>query len=291
MSTGDGRTWGQTQRFEFIEWRLFWEGRLNRRDIELQFGVSTPQASIDIRNYQLNAPGNILYDSTIKTYIKTTNFEARYLSVMPDRYLLQMQAISNDIIDISDTWFSHVPNMDAVPRITRTVPPGILSRSREAISNSLVLDVMYRSLTNTRRRKIAPHSFAFDGQRWHLRAKCLERGDYRDFLLTRIESCDVTDISHQSSQDDIEWNTFVDLVIEPHPELSTENRETIHSDYGMRYGQLTLKMRVALAYYFIRRNNLDAEAASLPPERLQISLKNAQQVEETMRSMRHRRAL
>jgi hypothetical protein len=35
--------WGTEQRLEFIEFRLFWEGGLNRSDITEQFGVSIPQ--------------------------------------------------------------------------------------------------------------------------------------------------------------------------------------------------------------------------------------------------------
>ena len=33
-------TWGQQQRLEFIDFRLFWEGRLNRSDLMDFFGMS-----------------------------------------------------------------------------------------------------------------------------------------------------------------------------------------------------------------------------------------------------------
>ena len=37
--------WGVAQRLEFIEFRLFWEGRVNRSDLMEQFGLSVNQAS------------------------------------------------------------------------------------------------------------------------------------------------------------------------------------------------------------------------------------------------------
>jgi hypothetical protein len=46
---------GET-RLEFIEFRLFWEGVLNRADIIDYFGVSVPQASNDLSRYQELAP-------------------------------------------------------------------------------------------------------------------------------------------------------------------------------------------------------------------------------------------
>ena len=43
--------WGVEQRLEFIEFRRFWEGRVNRNDLMDQFGVSVNQASADLNRY------------------------------------------------------------------------------------------------------------------------------------------------------------------------------------------------------------------------------------------------
>ena len=37
--------WGVAQRLEFIEFRLFWEGHVNRSDLMEQFGLSVNQSS------------------------------------------------------------------------------------------------------------------------------------------------------------------------------------------------------------------------------------------------------
>ena len=48
MNEGHAIRWGVEQRLEFIEFRLFWEGGINRGDIIEIFGVSVPQASKDL---------------------------------------------------------------------------------------------------------------------------------------------------------------------------------------------------------------------------------------------------
>ena len=55
--------WGVERRLEFIEFRLFWEGRVNRRDIMRTFGVSMNQASADVTRYVGMAPKNTVYDN------------------------------------------------------------------------------------------------------------------------------------------------------------------------------------------------------------------------------------
>ena len=64
-------SWGTEQRLEFIEFRLFWDGELNRSDITERFAVSVPQASNDIAMYRELAPANLEYDSSAKRYVST----------------------------------------------------------------------------------------------------------------------------------------------------------------------------------------------------------------------------
>ena len=47
--------WSVGQRLEFIDFRLFWEGHVNRGDLVSFFGVSVPQASSDLGADQTRA--------------------------------------------------------------------------------------------------------------------------------------------------------------------------------------------------------------------------------------------
>ena len=52
--------------------------------------------------------------------------------------------------------------------------------------------------------------------------------------------------------------TFLDVVLEPNPELSERDRRTIAHDYDMPDGRVTVQVRRALLYYFKKRLRLDA---------------------------------
>ncbi len=84
---GAGLTWGVERRLEFIEFRLFWEGGVNRSDIIEKFGVSVPQASKDLTLYQERAPQNAVYDKSAKRYVASDRFEPCFLKPDPSRYL------------------------------------------------------------------------------------------------------------------------------------------------------------------------------------------------------------
>jgi WYL domain len=272
--------WSLRRRFELIEWRAYWIGRVNRGDLEEAFGVSTPQASVDLRAYDAAAPGNLKYDSTEKAYIPTPEFEPKFLRLSADRYLLQLDAILNGAIVPSDTWFRSPPPAAVMPEVARSVDPATLRAVLRAITARDELDVKYQSLTNTRQRPIAPHALGFDGNRWHTRAWCPERREFRDFVLSRIESVGSSRPSRISPDMDVEWHSRVDLKIAAHPGLDDEQRATVERDYGMKDGLLILTTRVALSFYMERRWLLDLGDDVIPALRKQVTLTNAAEVEE-----------
>jgi hypothetical protein len=291
MAERDDVRWGLAQRFEFIEWRVYWMGRVNRRDLEEKFGVSTPQASVDLRTYQEMAPRNIRYDLTDKAYVATPTFRQLYLDLSADRYLLQLNAILNGAISPNDTWFSSPPPAAVTKNIARSVDPVTLQGVLRAIEHQEEINVLYQSLTNTRHRAIAPHSIAFDGHRWHARGWCPEREEFRDFVLTRMLVLDRGGTSNANASDDIEWLTLVELNIVAHPDLSAAQKSAIEHDFGMIDGVLRLKTRLALAFYLIARLNLDLTDENIRPERRQIFLTNAAELEATSRAAKaHSRA-
>ena len=178
--------WGTAQRYEFIEWRIYWVGRVNRSDIEERFGISTPQASIVLSDYQAAAADNIRYDTTEKAYLPKETFNPKYLKLSADRYLRQLEAIFNSVIAPGDTWFGSTPPVSVVQTVLRSIEPSTLQAILKAIKERLALEINYQSLTNTRKRSIVPHALAFDGFRWHTRAWCVDRQEFRDFVLSRI---------------------------------------------------------------------------------------------------------
>ena len=107
--------WGVAQRLEFIEFRLFWEGRVNRSDLMEQFGLSVNQASADLNRYIGFAPDNMVYDKSARTYVRGPDYSAQFLKPDASRYLAQLRSLADGIMDSDDTWIAELPSYDAAP--------------------------------------------------------------------------------------------------------------------------------------------------------------------------------
>ncbi len=271
----DGRVrWSTARRLEFIEFRLLWEGRVNRSDIAETFGLTVQQASADLGLYEQIAPNNIAYDRAAKTFVAAPTFRPSQVRDYADRYLLQLAAIENGWIEKSDTWFDEMPSAGVVPIPPRRVPTALIQWLLRAIREKRELDIEYQSMTKSRPtiQAIAPHAFGFDGIRWHVRAWCKEHNDFRDFVLSRIHRAMELRRASVESRLDFEWHQRIQLIVTPNPELPQPVRRAIAREYQMSGGRLKVEARVALAFYFIRQFNFDLEG--LPAERRQIVLLN-----------------
>jgi len=280
MPEEEKRRWTQNRRFEFIEWKLFWEGGLNRSDLESAFEISTPQASVDLRRYREIAGDNLEYDSTGRTFRPTPDMKPSFLKVSADRLLLQLRALLSGALPRREIWFRDLPRTDIAPDIVRHVDSDCLRRILDAIRAKRCVEVRYQSLTNSRTRLIAPHALAYDGYRWHVRAWACDRDDFRDFVLTRIDKIKPGPAADFDPADDLEWETFATLDLRPHPGLTDEQSAAIQRDYAMKDGRREIDVRLSMAYYFIMRMNLDL--SDLPPARAQICLSNIDEVRKAI---------
>lgn len=272
--------WGVERRLEFIEFRLFWEGHVNRGDLMDAFSVSVNQASTDLNRYIGMAPDNMTYDKSARTYIRGSKFDPLFLKPDASRYLSQLRSVADGILDRADAWIGQFPSYDSAPTPVRGVNAKTLRSVVAAIRRSEAIEVKYQSLSQPepRWRWIAPHAIGFDGFRWHTRAFCLTDQSFKDFLLSRIIETRGTEPSELGADDDADWNEQVTLEIGPHPELSETQQKVIALDYGMRSGRAKISVRKALLYYALKRLGLDTDPAARQPQDQQIILLNRQAV-------------
>ena len=269
--------WGVEQRLEFIEFRLFWEGYVNRADLMDAFGVSVNQASTDLNRYIALAPDNMVYDKSARAYIRGSNFDPMFLKPNASRYLSQLRSVADGILDQSDAWIGQFPSYDAAPTPVRGVSAKTLQSVIAAIRRSEAIEIKYQSLSRpeTRWRWIAPHAIGFDSFRWHTRAFCLTDRSFKDFLLSRIIETRSILPSEVGPEADDDWNEQVTLEIGPHPELSDTQQKVITLDYGMKDGKAKIPVRKALLYYALKRLGLDTDPAARRAQDQQIVLLNA----------------
>jgi len=269
--TSSGLKWGVERRLEFIEFRLFWEGGINRADITDFFGVSTPQASKDLSQYQELAPGNLEYDKSEKRYFASAGFKPRFFIPDSDEYLSRLRLMADHVAPPQGTWLSKQPDLAWMPIPHRRVNPTVLRSLLSAIRESRAVEILYQSMNPNRPdavwRGISPHAFGSDGFRWHTRAYCHIEHKFKDFLLSRCLECRDAGEAQASASDDKHWEETIEVKLRPNPKLSELQQRIIASDYDMKNNHLSLTLRKALIYYFNKRLRLDvAEALDDPRE-------------------------
>lgn len=265
---------------EFIDWRLCWERRINRSDLTAFFGISIPQASLDLARYIERAPHNVQYDRSNKVYVASETFKALYPGTTPERYLDELLARCAGVLQPELGFSGWTPPMDMPANPARGVDSGTLLTLLFAIRNAKRVDVLYQSMSaaEPEERQISPHALGYDGFRWHVRAYCHSRGSHRDFVVARVLGASITQADALSADADVAWHRMVELVIGPNPALSSAAKRVIELDYAMDAGQVTIVCRQALLFYTLKRLGL-LPGQEGPPNVQQLALINRDEIQ------------
>lgn len=271
--------WGVEKRLEFIEFRLFWEGGVNRADIIDMFDVSVPQASKDLSLYQERAPNNAIYDKRAKRYVASASFEPHFLKRDPEGYLSRLRSLAEGLVEPLDSWISRRPDLDVAVTPYRDVDPELLRTVLRALRENRSVEVHYQSMSKDRPdptwRRITPHAFGHDGFRWHVRALCHVSDSFKDFLLPRMLGAkDMGEAKGGALQDRL-WQDHFDVHIGPHPDLSASQQEIVAKDFGMKGGSKILSVRYAMLFYTLKRLGLLDNPEALPARSQHIVVVNA----------------
>ncbi len=268
------------RRLEFIEFRLFWQGSINRKDLCNTFGLSVPQASLDLRHYAQKAKRNIYYDKKKMMYLRGKNFQPHYLEIDAESFVTRLYAVEQGAMSQSDSWIGIPPECGAIPRLGRGIAAKTLQAVLEAIRQPYALRVVYQSMSApaSAERWIEPHALGFDGLRWHVRAFCRRDKCFKDFALSRVLEIIERQAAQSEPSNDSDWYREIVFEIVPHPCLSVGQRNVIELDYGMINGCLQYRVRRAMAGYALQhlRISLDKEPES--PQAHQVVLRNTDEI-------------
>lgn len=277
-----GIRWGVEQRLEFIEFRLFWEGGVRRKDIIDMFGVSVPQASKDLTLYQERAPGNVEYDKSAKRYVASRDFKPKFLQPDSDGYLSRLRSLAEGLAKPAESWIGYRPDTDIALTPHREVEPVALRAVLDAMRDGKSIEVLYQSMSDIRTepvwRRMSPHAFGYDGFRWHARAYCHIDEKFKDFLLPRILDVRSPRPGGAGGANDVLWQEHVEVEITPHPQLTESQKAVVAKDYGMQYGKAVLSVRLAMLFYVLKRLGLLRDPEKEKPRAQHIVLLNKEYV-------------
>jgi len=247
------------RRYEFIEFQLMWEGEVGRKKLQQKFEISPQQATNDLTSYLDIAPSNMAYDPRKRTYVTGASFRPKFIKGEASEYLLHLEMLHHGYRNECEIWPSNVPSFDAVSIASRKADPTTLKAILNAIRSCKCVEVSYVSLSSESegRRRLYPHAIASDGHRWHMRAFDREKQRHSDFVLSRIEKIEVVEDDFFEVPNDLSWSSFVQLRLAPDPKLSARQKERLQIEYGMVNGELTLSVRRAMLFYYLRFYGFD----------------------------------
>lgn len=254
----NNRSQKQRDRLAFIEFRLWFLGDVSRRDLMERFGIAPAVATRDFTAYREMAPQNIDFDGRRKVYIPSDRF-APVFEHLPERVL---SAISRGFGDGDDRHGGSYLPCELPVRLNRPSLDELAIVTR-AIHQKQVLRVKYHSLKRgAADREVVPHALVDSGLRWHMRAFDRKAHEFRDMVISRIESGapvqDTVILPHEMACADEEWNRQLELVLVAHPGVSRP--EIVQRDFGMRQGELHVTVRAAVAGYVLQQWNVDCSA-------------------------------
>ena len=119
------KNWAGTQRYAFIEFRLFWHGRINRSDLMDKFGISTQQAAIDLTGYAKAYPDNTFYSRQARCYLIIDRFKPHFIAATSEDYLTQLRAVDQGLLRKDASWTNDY-DIGSIATPARGVEPDIL---------------------------------------------------------------------------------------------------------------------------------------------------------------------
>ena len=245
----------QRERLAYIDFRLYFFGEIGRPDLIDRFGVAPAGATRDLAMYREIAPQNITFDGSNKIYRIGQAFSPlfdhasqRVLSALALGFGDGVNGATQPLLPCESPTALSNPKMDVLAPVCR------------AIHAKRPITIRYHSMSSGEsERVIVPFALVDTGLRWHVRAFDRKSGEFRDFVITRMEAPTLLDEEPKANErpdHDIQWTRIVELDFVPHPRLSRP--EIVRMDYGMTDGSIRMRVRAAVAGYMLLRWSVDA---------------------------------
>lgn len=271
----------QTNRTELLKSLLLWEGRLSNARLRELLDMKVARASQLIREFREEHPSWTEWDTVARSYHATA---AAYRSKIDSAASLAQYLALVGIPHTTSAASSGQTLWNAFPDLS--VPsPRTFAQLSEAIRCSRRVLMTYRSMgtPEPHSREISPHSLVRAGRRWHVRAFCSTRQEFRDYALGRIENPKIADdASERSAIEDRAWNTLLDVRLIAHPALSNEQQRVVSLEYFANTSARVERCRAALVSYFVQDVRAATDVVRQSPPEFQLAVENTEELREWM---------
>ncbi len=252
---------GEQSRLALIARILLWEGRVGRSRIASEFNLGDVRASEWLRELRQAYPRWTRWDSRQRKHIATPALYAQIEKQSRDALTPFLQTVLTPYSESTPD----SPIHGVVPSYIQAPSPLTFSRMHMAITDARQVQFTYASMGNPEphTRTLEPHSLVLAGRRWHVRGYCVEKSDFRDFVLGRMRETKVLDAERTADPgDDVAWNAIVPVSFVAHPHLSQAQQRVVREEFFLGNAARVQNCRGALVAYLIQELR-----ASVDPER------------------------
>lgn len=253
---------------------LLWEGRVSRARLIAEYGLSPIRASEWLRDFRESFPEWVSWDSRLKADLATarayTDAECAAKSSRPTDIDAMLMPYAPDAPGrpLSISWdFVHTS-------------PRTFSRLNLAITDRQRVKFQYCSMSHPdlHERVIEPHSLVRAGRRWHVRGFCLLRGDFRDFVLGRMNKAQLLDQHCEAdATGDVAWSTILKVRLVAHPRLNLAQQQVVRNEYFDGASARVESCRAALVNYMVQELMAATDVTRQLPPDYQLAVENTEE--------------
>lgn len=254
MSSECQISWGHKQRLIFIEQQLLWGRCFKARMLMDTFGVSRHQAGTDIKKYIELFPRNVKpYNPVVKFYEPSDDFVPQLVGVDPD------YPLTHGLVDAHDQ-----PPVEICTSLRRDLDNKVVLEILKHIEEKAAFEAIYASASTPvgSKRVLSPTKIIFASGRLHIRAYCHEKGEYRDFALSRFLTTPRLSKIKKELPTDNQGDRIVIVKIIVNPNLSKDAQVLINKEFSSILSE-PVKIKASLLHYFLQENNLPEDEASM----------------------------
>ncbi|NOT15272.1 MAG: WYL domain-containing protein [Methylotenera sp.] len=256
-----------SDRISDLETVLYWEGEIDNQRIRELLGVQPVWAS--------RLMAELVKHMGDRAFRQTRNAPLRFLPSKAER---NKKSSPDDYLRVIGQQVTGNLFVEDARLDLSVISPEVFIAVMQAIKNKSGLTIVYRSMNdpNGSVRQIFPHAMIRAPRRWHVRAWCAKRQDFRDFTLGRITSVKMlSDVATHLRNEDKDWNETVSFYILPHPGLTPDQQAMISAEYFPGASARKLSVRRCLAAYIIQDLRLATDVAKHTSPEYQLFVPDA----------------
>lgn len=127
-------------------------------------------------------------------------------------------------------------------------------------------------------RTLEPHTLVKAGRRWHVRGYCLDRQEFRDFVVGRMSNVKLLEVPSVSKVEaDVTWSTVTQLRIVAHPALTPAQQRVIRNEYFGGAAARVESCRTALLGYLVQEIRAATDTDRQHPPEYQLAVENTKE--------------